>query len=327
MLFKPPYTFLTTKPRIRLLSRDHPEWLAILPISHVISYTLKAIVTFTDDEIESHDLIIVPGHNRNTLTLGSVVGTIQVDDILTAGDVTGTVTAIDGSQYTVSITGDNFSTGAVSSSSGGTSNIHNVTVDADIALQAGEVQCFDMSFATQAYDALNPAKTIRSILIRIESPDFADQDAQDHIIYYPYTPKGDNIRAIYYHNSYGGIDSIICTGDQQHSIETTGYITHRPLDLGYDLGAAQIKYADPYHQTISQVSTGPKPGLEVFALHDLFALKAAYEHRQISGVDVLVPIIPEGQGIAFPSAKTNIKNLAFSYRYAFEERAKDRQGT
>jgi len=196
----------------------------------------------------------------------------------------------------------------------------------DLTLRAGECQAFNLSFATHDYDAVTPAKTIRSMIIRMESEDFEDQSAQDYIKCYPYTPKGDTIRALYYHNSYAGIDSVICTGDQQESIETTGYGTIKPLDLGYQLGSAQIRHVDPYFSKIQQVHTGSKPAWEIFALHDLLTLKAAYEYRTISGVDILVPIIPEGNGIAFPAERNNVKQLSFSYRYAWEGRAIDRLG-
>lgn len=206
MLFKPPYTFLTTKPASRLLSRLHPEWLAILPIEDIANAAIYADVNYTD-------------------------GTANFSEVLAIGDL----------------------------------------------LRAGEVQAVRIDFQTIDWDAIVPAKSIRYIELTIRSGGIALTN-DDPLRYYPYTPDGDLElqRAIYYHNSYGGIDSLICLGDQQLSIETTGYTTARPLDLGYQLATAQYKYVDPYFTEVQQVITGKKPALELFALHDLFALKAAY---------------------------------------------------
>lgn len=260
MLFKPPYTFLTTKPQTRLLSKSHPEWLAVLPIVDITAPEVKAIITYTDDS--TAELVL-----------------------------------------------------------------------ASPTLRMGEAQYIDVSYATHDYDAETPAKTIRHIIVRVESEDFADQSAQDFVKYYPYSPKADNnnpdksdILSIYYHNSYDGLDSIICIGDTASSIETDNLITEKPMDLNYQLGDAQFAVANQTFRETFQVSTGSKPGLEIYALHDLFSLKAAYEYRVISGVPTLIPIIPAGNGIAMPSSRTSIKNLSFSYQYAYRGRAKDRQG-
>ena len=260
MLFKPPYTFLTTKPQTRLLSKNHPEWLALLPIVDITSPQVKAIITYTD-------------------------GT-------TAELVLATPT-----------------------------------------LREGEAQYIDVSYATHDYDAETPAKTIRHIIVRVESEDFEDQSAQDFVKYFPYIPAADknnpdksDILAIYYHNSYCGIDSIICLGDTQRSIETDNLITEKPMDLNYQLGDAQFAVTNQTFRETFQVSTGTKPRLEIYALHDLFSLKAAYEYRVISGVPTLIPIIPAGNGIAMPSNRNNVKQLSFSYQYAYTGRAKDRAG-
>jgi len=244
------FSFLTTKPQRRLLSKLHPEWLYVLPKVTMTTERLVADVTYTDGTTTSYTLI-----DTEALTL-----------------------------------------------------------------RAGEVKYFDVSYAKRNYDNMNPAKTIKYITIKITS----SQGFGDFVTYFPYTPNGDDIKAIYYHNSQGGVDSLICESDIQESRSFDGLVTASPMESVYDTNAAQFKYVDPSFRSEFSLSSGQKPAKEIFALHDLFSIKRAYEYEEIAGGKLLTPIIPEQRDITFPSARTNIRQLSFTYRYAFDQRAIDR---
>ncbi|REE01099.1 hypothetical protein [Marinoscillum furvescens] len=244
------YQFLTTRPQRRMISKNHPEFLYILPHQTVTSPKLVAVVTYTDNTSEKHELLAT-------------------------------------------------------------------------TLRAGETRMYDISYAKRNYDMLNPAKTIRKFIIRVDSPDYPD-GTEDYIECYPYTPTGDHIRAIYYHNSQGGVDSLICVGDEQEQIQANGIITAQPFEAVYESASQQFRYADPKFRTQHSLSSAAKPGKEVFALKDLFLIKQAYEYHKHDTVVTRAPIIPEQEQLILPSAKSNIKRLAITYRYAFEQRAMDR---
>ncbi len=257
-LFQEPYTFLTTKPRTRQLSRNHPEWLAVcvLEPDGLADCLLRALITYTD---------------------GSTANHILIDE----GDIP--------------------------------------------ALLEGSVYAFEIGFDRYAYDAVTPAKTIKHIRIHLENAAFEDQLAQDHVIYYPYTPAGDYVRALYYHNSYGGLDSVICTGDRQRSVAAQGYESSRAEDIRA-LEVPQKVYNHLGYEEQVKVTTGAKPSGEIDALHDLLTIKSAFEYKDLSGEAYLVPIIPNGDGFELPSEKTNVKMMSFSYRYAHTQKAIDRIG-
>lgn len=320
-LFKPPYTFLTTKPQKRRISKGHREWLYILPHKDIPSPKLVVVLSFTDGLSSSFDLI----RSIQTIVISNNTGNFEEDDVITgisSGATARVVTWTDTPEFEIELISGQFVVGE---------EIHNGTHTAEVVsfednfkLRNGEAQYFDISYATRNYDALNVAKTIKSFIIRIESPDFADQSAQDHIVCIPYTPTGDNIKAIYYNNSYGGLDSIICTGDQQQSIETQNILSSKAEELGYEQGSSQITALNPSFINAEQAHTGNHPKGEIEALHDLLTLKSAVEYQMINGVELFIAIIPLGNGISFPSKKANMKSLSFSYRYAFEQKAIDR---
>lgn len=258
MAFVTPYSFLTTKPQKRLLSRLHPEWLYVLPIESITTPKLVAVIAHRDNSATSYTLI---------------------------------------------------DTG-------------------DLVLRAGEVKCLDVSYARWDYDAVEPTKIIRSIAIRIESPDFEDQGAQDYIQYVPYPAAagfGDFSRALYYHNSMGGLDSVICSGDHQDTLSLDGYMTVQPLEAVWDQATAQYRYADPTFLTYADVNVPVRPTREVFALKDLFIHKRAYEYQQGEDWQALVPIVVQGEELQLPAYRDNLKRLSLRYQYGFIEKAIDRQ--
>lgn len=170
------------------------------------------------------------------------------------------------------------------------------------------------------YEQWNPTKTIRFIEFYISDPGY------DKLTYYPYSPVGDDVRAIYYHNTFGGVDTLILEGSQQDSYDFNSEQTQKPLNISWTL------HNDPQRKTLNQrgnitrqVHTGPKPAGELVALRDLFMFKRAYEYRVLqTNHPFMVPIIPNENSITFPSTRENINKLSFSYQYATEQRAYDR---
>lgn len=183
-------------------------------------------------------------------------------------------------------------------------------------LKLGEVQCLDISNKRRNYNQYNPTKSISKITIYISDIE------NDHLILRPYTPQSDQILAIYYHNSYGGMDSLICLEDQQESIEMEGIVTAKPIDAAYDESSAQFIYNDgKFRSSVSTIS-GMLPKKELFALKDLFIIKKAWQYTEDSdNIKSLIPLIPESQSVVFPSGRNNVKKLAINFRYAFDEMA------
>lgn len=198
-----------------------------------------------------------------------------------------------------------------------------LVIKAGLSLNASEVKRYRIGYDAVDYDAVQPTKTLKKIVISI-----ADESTGvalgESLTYYPYTPQGDYVQAIYYHNSLGGVDSLICEGDQQVSRQFGGYMTAIPLDAVYDGQAHQYKWVDPTFSTTKGMNTGAMPRGEVEALHDFFSLKRAWEYKVKNGGVILNPIIPEQPEVSFPSSRTNMKKLSFGYRYAFDQRAIDR---
>ena len=76
-------------------------------------------------------------------------------------------------------------------------------------LRKSEVKSIDLGWPARLYDEVIPAKTIVKIVFTVTG------QAGDSLTFIPWTPKVDDfdIREFYYHNSLGGVDSFVCTGN------------------------------------------------------------------------------------------------------------------
>jgi hypothetical protein len=173
------------------------------------------------------------------------------------------------------------------------------------------VKILDVSYATAAYDS--------RVIGTIKSIDFFINTGPS-ITLYPYTPKGDNTLVIYYQNSLGGLDSVICEGDQAPSLETEGYEVE--LAQSYDSNITdnqQYSYEqEGMRESMTVTAIGPKN--EILALKDLYLWKNAFVIEN----DQWIPIIIQGQSYALPTAKTNIYKQQITFKYAHKELAIDR---
>ncbi len=246
------YILLTTKPKKRLLSIHHPEWLYFLPTAFIPNPYFKVKLHFKDGTTSNHDLYQFP-----------------------------------------------------------------------TTLRPSEVHYLDIGFSRFDYKSINPAKELLFVeaFILIQG----DFTIESSIHLYPVDYNTDQTRAIYYHNSLGGLDSLICTGDQLVGGNFFSTVRERPFELGYDNKNLQQYF--PTNQSMRrtvEVFTGYKPKLEIEALDDLFLLKRAYEYISINGqYPDLVPIEPELETVTYQGDKENLHALSFSYKHAFSDRSID----
>lgn len=187
-------------------------------------------------------------------------------------------------------------------------------------LQKGKVIWVDISDSVRSYDDYADGNPIKYIKF------FITDEVYDNITCYPYNPAGDDVRALYYLNSFGGLDSIIIEGQIQDTVNYDYQEVIRPAEVGYTLASDmlrkhQVTRADK-HVT---VNTGHKPGSEILALQDLFLTRVAFEYKVLEpDYPFQVPIVPIDNQLALPSNRQNIKQATFSYMYATRQRAYDR---
>jgi hypothetical protein len=193
------------------------------------------------------------------------------------------------------------------------------TQDADVALgdlTKGEVNVVDIGFPAQDYNS-HQAKTIESIAIKIDS------DAEK-IILKPVDLSTDNIRHLFYMNSLGGIDSLICIGDQQDNLETSRLISQKELSIDAPLDESEFIVSSIKARAPFNVYTGIKPDKEIRAAKDLFLVNEIFEQIENDGTFAMVPIIVDQKSVKFPSKNNNLKAIQFTARPAWDEVALDR---
>ena len=178
-------------------------------------------------------------------------------------------------------------------------------------LSAGRTIIMDISDEVHDYDSY-AGDRIRNIQFYVES-------SEDTITLYPYTPKSDNPLVIYYQNSLGGLDSIICEGDQQPGLETFGF--ERDIAMSYDdniTDNSQYSYVNEgARETITIFANGPKK--EITALRDLYLIKNCW----IIEDGQWIPMIVQGSSYDLPSTRSNINRPSITLKYAHNEHAFD----
>lgn len=181
----------------------------------------------------------------------------------------------------------------------------------------------NISYSEKNYQLLAPSKVIKTIEIFVGDA-VADQ-SEEYLVLIPIKYNSDNIKALYYHNSLGGIDSFICVGDSYVTESLFATITKRSLQLNYDSFAdSEMVASNQQSQTIVKVYTGNKPKGEILALNDLFLLKSAYEWVEMDGVFELIEILPTTNEVNLPEDNSNLYNASFEYRYASANAAIDK---
>ena len=244
------YLLLTTKPKQRLLSMDHPEWLYFLPTEDKNSAYLRGKYNYTNGQA-SH---------KNLVSLGDI--------------------------------------------------------------RQDEAQWVNISFAKIDYNGIAD-QDYKSIELFINTSGNNTKD--ESIVIVPVRANTESAIALYYHNSMGGLDSFICTGEQSESHDLFYTPTRKPIELETVSGEVEREYFDVNQEqhTFKEVFSGNKPKGEIKALNDFFLIRRGYELKEINGVETLVPIKPIANSFSKPNERSMLHRSSFSYQYAFTERAID----
>lgn len=192
-------------------------------------------------------------------------------------------------------------------------------------LRQGEVKILDISYATVNYDSLIPAGAsyIRKIDMYVGS--IPSDTPSDLLTYLPYTP-GLERQAFYYANSYGGFDTLVCTGAIEESIKSTQSVVNRHLPHDANLAdSPQYAARDARGRRYFDINTGNMSRLEREALADMQIKKPIHAYKEISGTPVLLPCILENNSMVLPGTYTNTTPFDFSLSYAWQDRALDRR--
>jgi hypothetical protein len=246
-MFTGDYTFLTTRPTIRRMSRSHPEILKVLPHTTVSGQTLKARITYTD----------------------------------------ATPTA----DYTIQ------------------------TFDA----RAGEVYTFFIGYEAVAYPSKSVAKTLELYMGNYAT-------ATEKITYILHDYSAEVVKALYYINSYGGFDTLICEApDQQllQDMKSEQAILNPDFRTNYR-NQRQYRSIQPSSRAGYSHTTGPLPSRKhLQALRDLFLIGHAWLYETIGGLSRYVPIDID-QDVSWPSEDANIQQLMLTYFYAIDVKSHSR---
>jgi hypothetical protein len=198
-----------------------------------------------------------------------------------------------------------------------------ITAKAALDLRPGEVQVVNIGFETVNYPAAQPSKTILHIKFFLGT-----EGDNEELIYYPYTPDSDQSVALYYQNSAGGLDTLICAGDIQHRQSHDSISTVSPLVYDEDWRnlrqyglAAQRAIAGKSTNVMHRYATRD----EVTALRDFDLFREAWIYEDVSGVMDYVPILLTTP-IEFPSERNNLVAPVINFQYRFESKAFDRVG-
>ncbi|GEM_PF-5816052 len=189
-------------------------------------------------------------------------------------------------------------------------------------LRKSEVIDINISEANQKYSEVDNTRTISYMTMSVNSSD-------DALTLYPIYPSkmSDVVTALYYHNSMGGLDTLICTGDYADTMDAEKLVIEQPPDETKDVTThPQYLAIDPQGFRGGDQHTGYKSEDELLALRDMLLLNKAYEYRVINGQQVLLPIQLQSTNVVLPSKKTNAKALRIQYRLASKDYALDRVG-
>ncbi len=167
---------------------------------------------------------------------------------------------------------------------------------------------------------INPGKTIKKIEVWVE---------EDPIIttleYIIVSDKSDNSSVFYYKNSMGGLDYLVCEGNEQNIFEAEEVVHRKNLHVGYSYNEAEFEVNNQVSRDIYEVSTGNKPKKEILSLKDMIHHNVVHKIVVKDGVKIPVPVRLITKSSSLPSEWSNLKNLSFQYRYNYDNRAINRQ--
>ena len=191
--------------------------------------------------------------------------------------------------------------------------IHNIG-----AVQASEVKIIDASYATLT-SAADPAKTVSQIYLQTTDQG-GDRNTMDHLLYEPMDFQGDELRAFYYHNGQGGIDSLITEGRLQSNQKTPFSM----LTVRNSLKSELSSISRPDEQVWTVNASDRLPVGEAQALRDLFTIRSAFELVPVSGGSVYLPLVILSENVNYGSLIGGILPMSFSYKYAIDNQSNKR---
>ncbi len=202
-----------------------------------------------------------------------------------------------------------------------TTNVHTVSLS---NLNKGETKCVDIGYAAIDYVSNIPSgESISKIEIYVGTAD--TEDSGDKLTYIPYTAISDQKLRVYYVNSYGGMDSLICIGDRTESVESDYQIASAEIDYdGVLQESPQFTIHNSRGRRSFEIYTGHLPEKEAEALRELGVKKPVCIHETVNAVETLLPAILDGNGVALPSQRSTLHNQVIRLRYAWEDMAFDR---
>ncbi len=166
---------------------------------------------------------------------------------------------------------------------------------------------------------LDPLKTIRKIEVWVE---------EDPVItvleYIIVSDKSSRNYIFYYKNSMGGLDYLVCEGDEQNIFESEEVVHRKNLHVGYSYSEAEFEVNNQISRDIYEVFTGNKPKKEILALKDMIHHNVVHKIVVKDGVNIPVPVRLITKSSSLPSEWSNIKNLSFQYRYNYDNRTLNR---
>lgn len=158
------------------------------------------------------------------------------------------------------------------------------------------------------YESFNTDKKLVKIDFYLN--DFGD----DTVTVYP-KPEGDFQTTFYYFNSYGGLDTLTCTGDDTKSFQ----VSSQPIKISDLDGNKRADTVQSLGQWRHSIMSGYKDRTAIEAIADMLFINDVYILINDAGVKKFARVIIENSEFVFPSKKSNLKALQFSYRIADEQ--------
>jgi hypothetical protein len=182
--------------------------------------------------------------------------------------------------------------------------------------RAGEVYSFQIGYNQISYPS-------QALAWKIEIYCGTYATAENVIVYYPYSYSADEVEALYYVNSLGGIDSIICAIPDQKRRDTIRSISAElnPDYMSNTKAQRQYRTIESSARTGKTLSTGYLPRLEdLHALQDLYLLDYAWIYQQVGGQDRFLPVSIE-QEADWPSEQSSLQALSINYQLSIDTKA------
>ncbi len=193
---------------------------------------------------------------------------------------------------------------------------HQLSVNIGV-IAAGQIFCKNIGFDTMGYESYNSEKIISYIEVNIDHPN-------ELLTLIPKDSNSDNERHFYYFNSRAGLDSFICTGEQQVNVETDEQEFF--MDMSEDASIDQAEYLSNQNRLRNPfvLHSGYKPRKEIESTRDMLLVNKMYELVEKGGLRGFAPVKIDQKSVTFPSSNDNMSSISFKARPAWDEKALDR---